>query len=162
MEIPNAMYFTHTPFSKLSVHALYEIMACRQEVFVVEQNCPYLDADGKDLYAWHLQGRNREGKLVAYARLLPQGQVCPRGGGDETYPSIGRVLVMPEYRAQGLGKRLMREAISQCRSLFGPQVIEISAQKYLQGFYMELGFKPTGKEYLEDGIPHLQMRWYPR
>ncbi len=155
------MRFTSTPFSKLSLLDLYEIMSLRQEVFVVEQNCPYLDADGKDLYAWHLQGRDHTGKLIAYARLLPPGQTCPRGGGDQNYPSIGRVLVSINHRGQGLGKKLMQQAMGEAQNLFGPQTIEISAQKYLQRFYTNLGFQATGKEYLEDGIPHLQMRWHP-
>ncbi len=153
------IHYTLCPFADLSTHQLYEIMALRQDIFVVEQNCPYLDADGKDLSAWHLQGRSETGELVSYARILPAGSVCSRGGGDETFPSIGRVVVARRWRRKGLGKELMRRAMAECSRLFGPATVEISAQKYLQRFYTELGFSPTGKEYLEDGIPHLQMRW---
>lgn len=126
-------------------------MALRQEVFVVEQNCPYLDADGKDPDSWHLMGRDASGKLVCYTRLLPEGLSYPE------YISIGRVVSSPAARGTGAGKTLMRRSIDLCRQLFGNQPIKIGAQSYLLQFYEGFGFRSTGEEYLEDGIPHTKM-----
>lgn len=143
--------FSCLTFDRLTPYELYEIMALRQEVFVVEQNCPYLDADGKDLQSWHLMGRNEEGKLVAYTRLLPKGLAY------EDYVSIGRVVTSPSARGTGAGKILMQHSIEMCRHLFGNQPIKIGAQSYLLKFYEGFGFHSTGEEYLEDGIPHTKM-----
>ena len=130
--------------------ALYEMLALRQAIFVVEQYCPYLDADGLDADAWHLLGYEDQ-VLVAYARLIPQGITYPNEA------SLGRVLTLSSKRGTGLGKALMQKAISTCQNLFGEVPIRISAQQYLLDFYQELGFSRTGKAYLEDGIPHLEM-----
>ncbi len=138
-------------FNNLSVFQLYEIMALRQAVFVVEQNCPYVDADGKDLPSWHLLGRQTDGQLVAYARLLPKGVAYP------DYPSIGRVLSAPNARGAGLGRLLMETALIESRRLFGDHPVKIGAQLYLLEFYQSLGFFAVGEEYLEDGIPHIAM-----
>ena len=143
--------FSCLPFADLTPQELYDIMALRQEVFIVEQNCPYLDADGKDPYCWHLTGRNAEGKLVCYTRLLP------RGLAYEAYTSIGRVVSSPLARGTGAGKILMQRSIEMCVHLFGNQSIKIGAQSYLVKFYEGFGFQSTGEEYLEDGIPHTKM-----
>lgn len=129
---------------------LHEMLALRQAVFIVEQYCPYPDADEKDLVGWHLLGYQK-GKLAACARLLPKGIAYP----DDV--AIGRVVVAQSARGLGLGKKLMLEAIAECRKLFGPLSIRISAQTYLLDFYKDLGFTPTEKQYLEDGIPHIEM-----
>lgn len=143
--------FSCLPFDQLTPLELYAIMALRQEVFVVEQNCPYLDADGKDIQAWHLMGRDVENNLVAYTRLLPEG--VSYGG----FVSIGRVVSSPAARGAGAGREVMRRSIDMCRHLFGPAPIKIGAQTYLLRFYESLGFRSTGEEYLEDGIPHTKM-----
>ena len=143
--------FTCLPFGQLTPFELYEIMAIRQEVFVVEQNCPYLDADGKDLESWHLLGRNATRKLVCYTRLLPEGLAY------DGYVSIGRVVSSPSARGTGAGRILMQRSIEMCRHLFGNKPIKIGAQSYLVKFYESLGFQSTGEEYLEDGIPHTKM-----
>jgi ElaA protein len=143
--------FSCLPFSRLSPHELYEIMALRQEVFVVEQNCPYLDADGKDPDSWHLMGRDQTGKLICYTRLLPPGLSYPG------YASIGRVVSAPSARGTGAGKILMRRNIDLCRHLFDSRPIKIGAQSYLLQFYEGFGFRSTGEAYLEDGIPHTKM-----
>lgn len=130
-------------------------MALRQEVFVVEQNCPYLDADGKDLLSWHLMGRDKQGKILCYTRLLPDG-VSYSG-----YTSIGRVVSSPSVRGTGAGRVLMHRSIELCRHLFGPLPIKIGAQTYLLRFYESFGFQSTGEEYLEDGIPHTKMIFEP-
>lgn len=145
------LHFTCLPFNDLTPAELYEIMALRQEVFVVEQNCPYLDADGKDPQSWHLMCRNNEGKLVAYTRLLPKGLAYP------DYPSIGRVVNSTAVRGTGIGRLLMHKSIALCIHLFGNESIKIGAQRYLLQFYESLGFQSTGEEYLEDGIPHVKM-----
>lgn len=143
--------FSCLPFDQLSPFELYDIMALRQEVFIVEQNCPYLDADGKDPHCWHLMGRNSEKKLICYTRLLPEGLAY------QGYTSIGRVVSSPAARGAGAGKMLMRRSIEMCIHLFGNQPVKIGAQSYLLKFYESFGFRSTGEEYLEDGIPHTKM-----
>lgn len=142
--------FSCKRFSEFSLEELYEVMALRQEVFVVEQDCPYLDADGKDQICWHVMGYENE-KLVAYTRLAPKGVFY------EKYPAIGRVITAQSIRGRGLGVKLMEETIAQCDALFGKETIKISAQCYLLKFYNSLGFESVGEEYLEDGIPHISM-----
>ncbi len=145
------MIFTCLPFHQLSPHSLYEILALRQEVFVVEQNCPYQDCDGKDQDSWHLMGRSESGDLLCYTRLLPKGLAYSE------HTSIGRVVSSPKARGTGAGKILMAQSIEQCRQLFGDTPIKIGAQSYLLAFYEGFGFVSTGEAYLEDGIPHTKM-----
>lgn len=145
------LQFSCLPFQQLTTRELYDIMVLRQEVFVVEQNCPYLDADGKDLDSWHVLVRNDNGQLVAYTRLLPEGL------SYAGYSSIGRVVTDPAVRGGGAGRELMQRSIALCRHLFGPLPIKIGAQTYLLRFYESLGFVSTGEDYLEDGIPHTKM-----
>jgi ElaA protein len=149
--MPKLLHFNCLPFAKLSLQELYDSMALRQEVFVVEQDCPYLDADGKDAAGQHLLGYNDTGMLIAYARLLPPGISYPE------YASIGRVVTSPAARRTGAGKQLMRESIDWCRRLYGDVPLKISAQVYLIRFYESFGFKQVGAEYLEDDIPHIGM-----
>jgi len=138
-------------FDQLSLKELYEIMVLRQEVFVVEQDCPYLDADGKDYESHHLSAYNQEGVLVAYTRLVPEG-ISYKG-----YSSIGRVVNKATHRKLGIGKEIMIKSIAACKALFPDYPIKISAQCYLLGFYGSLGFEEVGEEYLEDDIPHKAM-----
>ena len=144
------MRWQAVPFEELSVTELYELLALRQLVFVVEQACVYLDCDGKDPQATHLLGRNDDGKLVAYARLFPAGTSFVEA-------SIGRVITHPSVRRTGAGRKLMREAIARTRALFGAGPIHIGAQRYLEKFYGELGFEVASAPYDEDGIPHVEM-----
>lgn len=143
--------FSCKPFDALSVGELYDVMQLRQEVFVVEQHCAYLDADGKDRRAWHLLAYDAESCLAAYARLLPPGV------SYVDYPSIGRIVTARRWRRKGAGKQLMRQAIAWCERLFGLRPLKISAQTYLIDFYRGFGFEPIGMPYLEDGIPHTAM-----
>jgi len=138
-------------FQDLDIEELYEVLKFRQKVFVVEQNCPYLDCDDKDQQSYHLLGKSAEGSLLTYARLLPPGL---------SYPidcSIGRVLCEATIRNTGAGKQLMLIAIEQCKVLFGNKDIRISAQQYLEKFYGNLGFTIESDPYLEDDIPHIEM-----
>ena len=143
--------YTCIPFNKLTINELYDIMVLRQEIFVVEQNCPFLDADGKDQAAWHLLARDTEGRLVAYTRLLPKGV------SYDEYASIGRVANAQKIRGTGVGKVLMQKSIEWMAQLFPNEPVKIGAQTYLLTFYSSLGFVSTGEEYLEDGIPHTIM-----
>jgi ElaA protein len=145
------LHFSCLHFKDLSVDELYAIMALRQEVFMLEQNCLYLDADGKDIFSWHLMGWDELGRLGAYTRLLPKGGAYPE------YTSIGRVITAKFARGTGAGKELMKKSIELCRHLFGDETIKIGAQSYLLRFYEGFGFESTGETYLEDGIPHTKM-----
>ncbi len=137
-------------FQELSLQELYAIMVLRQEVFVVEQNCAYLDADGNDQVGYHLMGI-RDSALVAYVRILPKGTIY------ENYPAIGRVITAASIRGKGQGVGLMQHAIEATEALYPKQAIKLSAQSHLCHFYERLGFVSTGEEYLEDGIPHTAM-----
>src|SRR4051812_16903899 len=127
------------PFKKLSSEDLYAIMQLRQEVFIVEQSCPYLDADGKDMDALHLMGF-RGDHLVAYARLLPPGV-------SYAEVSIGRVVTAPKYRGKKYGKQLMKKALEEATDLYGAVPIRIGAQTYLKKFYEGFGFIDIGEPY---------------
>lgn len=136
-------------FSELSGKAVYQILQLRNEVFVVEQNCVFQDADNKDLKAYHLCIYD-EDELVAYARLLDQHI-------SYNEISIGRVVTAPSVRRKQYGKTLMQEAIRHCYMLFGKQSIKIGAQLYLKSFYESFGFVQCSDVYDEDGIDHIQM-----
>ncbi len=136
-------------FNDLLVTELYAIIRLRNEVFVVEQNCVFQDADNKDQQCFHLMGFiNNE--LVAYTRLLDKGIAY-------NYASIGRVVTNPNYRNIGAGKLLMQQSIEQCYTLFGQQSIKIGAQLYLKKFYESFGFEQSSDVYDEDGIDHIEM-----
>lgn len=137
-------------FNELTPHELYTILQLRSEVFVVEQNCVYLDMDDKDQQSYHLMGLNQAQKLIAYTRLVPAGIAYE-------HPSIGRVVTSPSARRTGAGKELMKQSIHTCYELFGVQPIKIGAQLYLEKFYTDLGFKKCSDVYLEDGIEHIYM-----
>lgn len=138
------------PWDELTIDSLYRIIQLRMEVFVVEQDCPYLDTDDKDQLAHHVSFF-KDNNLVAYTRLLPKGV------SYENYCSIGRVVNSAAVRGQGIGKELMEYSIQNCQNLYPKTPIKISAQVYLLKFYNELGFQETGDRYLEDGIPHCGM-----
>lgn len=135
-------------FEALSHSELYQVLALRCEVFIVEQNCPYQDIDGKDQKALHLLGEI-DGKLVAYARLFEAGDYLAES-------CIGRVIVKPSHRELKLGHELMRRAMDAMAESFSSP-IKIHAQSYLKKFYESHGFRVSGDEFLEDDIPHLPM-----
>ena len=141
--------WTFKKFDELTARELYAIMQLRNEVFVVEQNCVYQDADNKDQQSMHLCGWDAE-KLVAYTRIIPPGI-------SYNEASIGRVVTSPAYRNTGAGRQVMKESISLTLSAFNCNEIKIGAQVYLTKFYQSLGFVPCSDEYLEDGIPHIEM-----
>jgi ElaA protein len=147
--IMTGLTWKYKSFNELSPQELYSILKLRSEVFVVEQNCVYLDTDDKDQESFHLCGWN-ENDLVAYARILPPGQAFKEA-------SIGRVATNSLYRKTGSGRVLMNHAIEKTLEQFAVSEIKIGAQLYLLTFYTSLGFKRSGPEYLEDGIPHVEM-----
>jgi ElaA protein len=136
-------------FEELTPYQLYAILQLRNEVFVVEQNCVFQDADDKDQDSFHFMGFYNN-KLVAYTRLVPPGISYKQ-------PSIGRVVTSPSVRRSGGGKELMQQSINAVYNLFGEQPIKIGAQLYLKKFYESFGFKQTGNVYDEDGIDHIYM-----
>jgi ElaA protein len=137
------------PFDRLSVTQLYAVLALRQQVFVVEQRCAFLDADGVDPQCWHGLGE-RDGALLASARIVPPGLAFAE-------PAIGRVVTAPSARGLGEGRALMREAIAQTQRLYPGAPIRIGAQQHLARFYASLGFTIASAPYDEDGIPHVEM-----
>lgn len=136
-------------FHELSALEMYEILKLRSEVFVVEQNCVFLDMDDKDQLAHHLQGRIN-GQLAAVVRILPPGLAYEE-------PSIGRVVSSPLFRRKGVGIELMKKAIEEIINLYGQVAIKIGAQLYLKKFYESFGFIQCSETYLEDDIPHIKM-----
>ena len=137
------------PFEALNVNELYDLLKLRSEIFVVEQNCVYLDLDGKDKKALHLIGEY-DNKIVAYVRLFDAGISFDNA-------SIGRVVLDADYRDRKWGHDLMREAISAIKSNFNKEKITIGAQLYLKKFYESHGFVQSSEMYLEDDIPHIEM-----
>lgn len=144
------MNFKTKTFNQLTVSELYTIMKLRQEIFVVEQNCVYLDADGHDEKATHVLGEDESGKLAAYIRIFAPGDYY-----DEA--AIGRVVVDANFRGKQLGVRVMEYGIAYCKMHFPNSAIKIGAQVYLDKFYRSLGFAPVSAIYLEDGIEHQYM-----
>jgi ElaA protein len=137
-------------FNQLSPSQLYDLLKLRQRVFVVEQNCVYLDLDGIDHRCWHGMGHTADGALAAYARVVPPLLKFPG-------PSIGRVVTAPEFRRRGIGADLMAQALGRTRQLFPGQTIHIAAQAQLEAFYRRLGFVVAGFPYDDDGIRHVDM-----
>ncbi len=137
-------------WNELSIDELYDILALREDIFIVEQNCPYNDLDYKDQKSLHLFYRE-EGKIISYLRLLPSGISYDKS------PSIGRVITKTSARGRGLSRKLMQYGIDFIFSNMNEKTIEISGQKYLRKFYESLGFRVEGQEYLEDNILHYHM-----
>ena len=141
--------WTHKKFSELGPEELYAVLRLRSEVFVVEQNCVFLDMDNKDQLSHHLMGW-QDDVLVAYARIVPPGISYAEF-------SIGRIVSSPKVRNQGIGRVLVSKGIDLAYTLHGKGIIRIGAQYYLRGFYESFGFEKAGEIYLEDGIQHIEM-----
>lgn len=141
-----------TPFTQLTTTQLYQLLKLRVDVFVVEQTCPYPELDDKDHQegVHHLLGY-KDGLLVACARLIPKGLSYPS-------VSIGRVATLASHRGGGLGHQLLKQALAGCESLWPGEKIEIGAQEHLADFYQQHGFVQTSDMYLEDDIPHIDMK----
>ncbi|TCI54020.1 GNAT family N-acetyltransferase [Exiguobacterium sp. SH1S21] len=129
-------------FNELTTKELYDLLALRTEVFVVEQDCPYQEVDGKDVTAHHYW-IEEDGVIVAALRVLV----------EETPIAIGRVVTKASHRGKGYSRRLMEEAVID----FGSAELYLQAQTYVEPFYASFGFSRTSEEYLEDDIPHVDM-----
>jgi len=145
----STLQWTYKSFDELTNRELYAIMQLRMEVFSVEQNCIYQDADNKDFQSFHLSAWDND-ILVAYCRILP-----PELSFKEA--SIGRVITAATHRKNGIGRILMQKAIALTLQQFDCNQITIGAQLYLKKFYNSLGFTQVSDTYLEDGIPHIEM-----
>lgn len=139
-----------SPFSVLTNLQLYAILQARSEVFVVEQNCPYLDPDGADVECLHLMAWAEGARLAAYLRIVPPGLKFQEA-------SLGRVITSQFARGSGIGKRLLENGIAACQRAYPGHAIRIGAQQYLEKFYQSFGFVTVSDMYLEDGIPHIEM-----
>ena len=137
-------------FNELTNEELYKILQLRNEIFIIEQNCPYQDCDNKDLKSFHLTAW-KENSIVAYSRILPPGISYPNAA------SIGRVVTAASSRRQDLGKQLMSKSLENLYRLFGHVPVIIGAQLYLKKFYESFSFVQCGDIYLEDGIQHITM-----
>lgn len=137
-------------FEELSNLELYDILSLREQVFIVEQSCPYQDADGLDKSALHVS-LYFDNDLAAYARILPKGL------SYNHYVAIGRVVSSPKYRGKGYGIKLFQKVMEISADRFPGQTIKLSAQTYIQRFYQQFGFEAIGDVYLEDDIPHIAM-----
>lgn len=137
-------------FEALTNKELYKILQLRAEVFIVEQDCPYQDMDGKDTFSFHVMGTDDDDKLIAYARVLP---------ADISFRevSIGRVVSSPSVRRSGTGIELMEMALQVAEQKYGKVPVRIGAQLYLKNFYERFGFTQVSEMYLEDGIEHVEM-----
>ena len=154
MPDPSALAWRCTPYADLSLDELYALLQLRSRVFVVEQQCPFLEMDGDDDRAWHLLGWSvgADGRplLGAYARLFAPGVKYAEA-------SVGRVVSHPEVRRSGAGRALMAESLRRLEAIAPGAPVRIGAQKYLERFYASFGFARAGDDYLEDGIVHLEM-----
>ncbi len=148
-----ALSWTWQRFADLGVDALYDALALRAAIFSVEQNCAYLDPDGVDRHSWHLLGRDDQGQLRAYLRLVDPGVKYAE-------PSIGRVVLDQALRGSGVADQLLTEGLCRADAAWPGQANRISAQAHLQRFYGRHGYQPVGEVYSEDDIPHIQM-WRP-
>ena len=136
-------------FEELTNIELYNLLKERTKVFVVEQNCPYLEVDGKDPFSYHLF-KEEEGEIIAYLRVVPPGVSYQEA-------SIGRVFVKKEYRGQGIAVELLSRGLDYIQNELKETSIKIQAQDYLRKFYSSFGFQPVSETYLEDNIPHVDM-----
>ncbi|PKR80476.1 GNAT family N-acetyltransferase [Brumimicrobium salinarum] len=141
-------------FEDLDIYELYDLLALRVKVFVVEQNCPYQELDHKDQVAFHLVARNKKGNIVGTMRILP------RGVSYEEI-SFGRIVLDKSEREKQFGDEMIEKAMDYVRTVIGKYPIRLSAQKHLENFYKKHKFVSTGKEYLEDNIPHVEMIYKP-
>jgi ElaA protein len=140
-------------FDELSLMEFHDLIALRIEVFVIEQNCPYQDLDGKDIKSFHLLVKDIDEGIIGTARILPPGLSYPE-------ISIGRVVSDKRQRNSGLGHLIMSNAMEFIKNKWdSKKSVKLSAQSHLTNFYEKHGFKSTGKEYLEDGIPHTEMKF---
>ena len=147
------MNWSYLRFHALGVDNLYDALALRCAVFILEQGA-FLDTDGIDRQSGHLLGRDEAGVLQAYLRIVDPGVKYEEA-------SIGRVITSAEKRGTGLGKALMAEGMARCAAAWPGRAVRISAQSRLERFYEGFGFRRARADHSEDGIPHCEMLWVP-
>ncbi len=151
-EYKKDVFWSVKNFESLSKMELHDLLRLRVDIFIVEQDCPYPEIDGKDPECYHVLGKNKSGSIVAVARIAPAGLIY-----EET--SIGRVVTKKALRGSGIGSELMKQSMKFCKEKLEAATIKIAAQKYLEDFYTNLGFKTISDVYLWDGIEHVDMRF---
>ena len=144
------MQFHTKTFDAISTTELHDLLKLRIDVFVVEQACYYPEIDGHDPHCLHILGKDQSGTIAAYTRILPAGLLYKE-------VSFGRVAVAQPHRGKGLGHELLKATHAAIEQAYGTVAVRISAQLYLTGYYQQYGFETVGEEYLEDGIPHIEM-----
>lgn len=144
------MTYKTVRFESFTNTSLYEVMKLRQDIFIVEQECYYHDLDDLDQISWHIVQRDKNHNIMAYCRIVPPGALFKE-------PSIGRIIVKPEFRRKNLGRQLIKHAITKCQSQFSDHIIRITAQYHLRSFYEDLGFKTDSDSYDDAGIMHVEM-----
>lgn len=159
------MRWTWARFAELGADDLYDALALRARVFVVEQACAFQDPDGVDRQSWHLLGRDAQGVLTGYLRVVDALALPARQGGGvaegaparDRAPAIGRVVTAPEVRGTGAGRALFAEGLARCLAAWPGRGIRLNAQAHLERFYGSFGFVRAGENFLEDDIPHVPM-----
>lgn len=152
-KVKNLAWSWHS-FVELEPRVLYAILELRSRIFVVEQNCVFLDMDGADADCEHLCGFDGQQRLMVYLRLVPPGVKFPEA-------SIGRLVSDPSVRRDGMARDACLRGIERIRQRYPGTPIRIGGQRYMERFYASLGFVSTGQPYLEDGIPHVEMLLSP-
>ncbi|MFZ6052190.1 GNAT family N-acetyltransferase [Halocola ammonii] len=149
------LIWKYKTYEELTKDELYDCLALRVKVFVIEQDCPYQEVDGKDRQSDHFFGVDADEKIVAYARI-------PHPGVSYQELSMGRIVVDPSIRGKAIGKELMVKAMNELKKKWGNVAIRISAQQHLKLFYEHFGFLQVSEMYLEDDIPHIEMLYTPK
>ncbi len=144
------MTWNLSDFDALSPRTLYALLAARERVFVVEQRCAYLDADGWDAAALHLWRASPDGEVEAYLRVFGPGV-------KHADAVLGRVLTSSTVRRTGVGRELVRRGLEVIDARWPGAAVRIHAQAYLERFYASFGFARVGADFDEDGIPHCEM-----
>lgn len=150
------MGWTWARFAELGVDDLYDALALRARVFVVEQRCVFQDPDGVDRTSWHLLGRDAGGALTGYLRVVDASELAGQGA-----PAIGRVVTAPEARGTGAGRALVAQGVARCLVAWPGRGIRLNAQAHLERFYAGFCFVRCGEDFLEEDIPHVPMQRAP-
>ena len=148
--LANTVSWVWSSFDELDVRQLYSILQLRESIFIVEQNVPYPDIDGKDVHCKHLMGILDQ-EVVGYMRIVPLNIY------ENGYYSLGRVTVKSDLRSYGIGRQLVQLGINYLDEVRNGNPVKISSQLYLKDFYSSFGFIAQGESYIEDRIPHIAM-----